>query len=548
MVAGERICHNESISCFMAGCADEEAGMKYNGLAAVLMCLALASFQGGKAPVGGAAASPVTAPVFNWVESWGGSGADSVHNVAVDAAGNIYAAGEFAGTVDFNPAGGGSPVTSNGSADCFLSKFNASGTLLWAKTWGGSGRDVPNGLGVDSQGNVYVAGPYQTTVDFNPAPGLTELHTSNAGTMNNIFLSKFNSTGDFQWVKAWGPPDGGAEAYSIAVDAQDHIYVEGDFSGGTTNFNPWDSLHPDNHVNHTGPLANFDSFLSKFDAIGNFIWAKTWGGEGYDDGPGVALDSLGNIYVAGMYASQTTINFDPAGLDPSGIQPAHNTGFMVDAFLLKLNSNGQFQWVRTWGGTDTEEAGMIPLVDGANNVYVGGRFECVNCDFNPSVSVEDLHSSHGSFDTFLSKFDGNGTLQWVRTWGGAEWDAPGSLAVDQNNHILVTGWFGSSVIFSPEGTTPVNSQGGKDVFVVQYSPNGDFDWVRTWGGSGDDMGFRGLVTQNGTQFYVAGSFSTTTDFDPSSRIDNRVSKGGTDAFLSKFLLLNNPLYIPLLYR
>ena len=489
------------------------------------------------------------APSFSWAKTWGGSGDDYAHTSVVDGAGNLYVAGEFSGTVDFDPGSGVRAFTSNGGIDVFLSKFDPNGTFLWARTWGGSGRDVPTSLGVDGLGHVYITGPFQTTVDFNPDPALTETHSSNAGSLNNIFLSQFDANGTFLWTRTWGPADGGAESYSLAVDATNRVYVQGDFSGTTTNFNPWDAQHPDVHTNHL-PFAGaaYDAFLSKFDASGTFMWAKTWGGEGYDDGTSVAVDSAGNLYVAGMYASKT-LNFDPAGGSAGLNHPAHDSGALVDVFLSKFDANGNFQWVRTWGGQGTEDAAETVFVDRANNVYVAGRFASASCDFNPAGPA-DLHSSNGNFDAFVSKFDPNGTFMWAKTWGGTGWDAAGSLAVDTANNLYVTGVFSGTADFDAgSGSDSHTAVGDQDSFLSVYTPDGSFQWAKTWGGSGTDRGFRVTIT-GANAVYVVGGFQQTADLDPGSGLDNHTSSGARDVFFSKFLSLSLPpaAYLPLVIR
>ncbi len=462
--------------------------------------------------------------------TWGGTGDDSGQATTVDGSGNIYVTGYFNGSVDLNPGSGVDSHTSNGGRDVFLSKFDANGNFLWAKTWGGSADERGEAVAIDSLGNVYVSGPFQSTVDFNPAGGAS--HTSNAGSANNIFLSKFASDGTFQWVRTWGPSDGGAESYSIAIDGSDHVYVVGDFSGTTCDFNPW-GTH-DIHTNHPptpgSPYGTlFDAYLSKFDSSGNFIWAKTWGGEGYDDGPGVAVDSLGNIYVGGMYASQT-INFDPTGGSGGLGHPAHDSGIVVDVFLSKFNSSGIFQWVRTWGGQGVDDVGQTVTVDRADNVYVGGRFGCINCDFNP-LGTADLHSSHGSLDAFISKYNANGNFQWARTWGGTDWDATGGLTTDSSNNVYVTGLFKNTVDFG--SGSGVSSNGLWDAFLSKFDSTGAFQWARTWGGAGNDGGNK-LATDGAGKIHATGFFTGTVDFAPNNGSDIHVSNGGEDAFISTF--------------
>lgn len=480
------------------------------------------------------ASSLAAAPAVTWVRTWGGWGEDAVHRVAVDRSGNVYVAGEFSGTVDFDPGAGVDNHDSNGSKDAFLAKYAADGTFQWARSWGGPGRDVAVGLAVDSAGNAYVVGPFQSTVDFDPDPVLTALRTSNGGTMNNMYLSKFTPGGSLAWVRTWGPSDGGGEAYSVAVDGADNVLVVGDFSGTSTNFNPWDPLHPDWHENHppaTGTIRLFDAFLSKFDPAGDLVWARTWGGEGYDDGPGVTADALGNVYVAGMYASQT-INFDPAG-GPAGLgHPAQESGIVVDVFVSKFDADGKFLWVRTWGGTGADDVAGNVALDGLGGVYVSGRYGSQECDFNPG-GIPDLHSAHGSSDAFLVKYDTAGTYQWGRSWGESGLDAAGAVACNGRGTVYVVGNTVGAATFDPGRTDALTPQGAEDAFVAAFDVHGNLRWTAVLGGSGDDFG-HALAVDGAGGLYAAGSFSGAGHLDPGKPGDVRNSEGAGDAFLVRF--------------
>ena len=500
-----------------------------------------------------------TGLTYAWAKTWGGTTAE-VNHIAIDGSGNLYLCGDFSGSVDFDPDPSKTAVHTSFDAqpDAFLSKFDASGKFLWAKTWGGKERDVAYGVGVDSLGYVYVVGPYLYTVDFNPDPDLTDSHTSNFQGANNIYLSKFAPDGTFQWVRTWGPASVpgkqsfGAEAYTVVISGN-ALYIVGDFSGDQTDFNPWGSH--DWHTNHpptSGPIF-FDAFLSKFDLNGNFLWARTWGGEGYDDGPGLAVDSQGSLYVAGMYASQT-INFDPAGGNAGKNHPASDSGGQVDVFLSKFDSSGNFQWVRTWGGKGTEEASGSVAVDGANNVYITSRFGCnPACNFNAGPTAQtapDLRLSNGDVDVSLSKYTSDGAYQWTRTWGGSGKDQPGGVNVDGWGNIYVPGWFEKTVDFNP-GSAIDNrtSNGGSDAFLSRFDSNGTLVWAGTWGGSGDDRIYN-LASDGWGNLYAGGSFASSVDFDPDSGADNHTAVGSPGAFVSKFasILFTSFLHLPVIVR
>ena len=503
--------------------------------------LGLLGFVSGNAAITQAHIQPSPAisslPPFDWVKAWGGTADDSGHSVVVDGAGNVYVAGEFGGSVDFNPAPAPSDFhVSNGGQDAFVSKFGPDGTLRWARTWGGTGRDVANGLAVDRTGHVYISGPFQNSVDFNPDPAGSETQSSNAGAANNIYLSKLDPEGNLEWVKTWGPADGGAESYGIALDSAGYLFVVGDFSGSNCDFNPWSAPH-DVHANHPGVF--FDAYLSKFGPDGTFQWAKTWGGEGYDDGPSLAIDSLDNVYVGGMYASKT-INFDPAGGLGGANHPAQDSGYVVDAFLSKFSNAGVFQWVKTWGGAGSDEIIQTLTVDRSNHVYAGGRFGCASCDFDPGVSV-DTHASHGNLDAFISKFDAGGAFQWARTWGGTGLDVSAGLVVDSLNNVYAAGLFNSSVDFGTGNAVPSN--GASDGFLSKFDRAGNFQSVKTWGGSGGD-GSYAIARSPAGSIYLAGEFQSTVDFNAGNPAEAHSASGGQDACLGEIQVTTQTMYAP----
>ena len=121
-----------------------------------------------------------------------GTGAAAVHGVTLDSAGGIYVVGQFQGQADFNPGTGTTLLTSNGGTDMFVAKFSSAGTFAWAVSFGGSGSDRSEGIAVDAAGNVYLAGYYSDTVDFDPDP-LASHRLTSAGA-NDIFLVKLKQS------------------------------------------------------------------------------------------------------------------------------------------------------------------------------------------------------------------------------------------------------------------------------------------------------------------------------------------------------------------
>jgi hypothetical protein len=287
---------------------------------------------------------------------------------------------------------------------------------------------------------------------------------------------------------------------------------------GVVDFDP--TAEVDNH-NSNGQL---DTFLSKFDSGGNFQWACTWGGTGSDYGNSVAVDGSGIAYISGHY--QDIVDFDPgAGVD------SHAANGGEDVSLSRIDSAGNFLWARTWGGM-AHDLGYSVAVDGSGNAYVAGGFEGT-VDFDPGANANN-HTSNGSIDHFLSKFDSGGNLIWACTWGGDGDDYPNSVAVDGSGNACVSGRFLATVDFDPgPGVDEHKCSGGYysfNVFLSKLDTNGNFLWARTWGASLGES----VAADNSGNIFVSGAFTDTIDFDPGLGIDNHTSNGSNDVFLSKF--------------
>jgi hypothetical protein len=469
--------------------------------------------------------------VGGWARTWGGTDFDWGHGVALDGSGNVYVTGSFMGTsVDFDP----DPLavdfhSSNGGSDIFLSKFDSSGTFLWARTWGGSesgdsSLDYGYGVAVDESGYVYVTGWFSgTSVDFNPDPVSDDPHSSNGAL--DIFLSRFDSSGTFLWARTWG---GISDDYGegVAVDGSGNVYVTGSFQDTSVDFDP-DPTSVDPHSSH----GYSDIFLSRFDSSGTFAWARTWGWSSSDVGYGVAVDGSGNLYVTGSF-SGTFVDFNP---DPLA-DDFHSSNGGDDIFLSEFDSSGTYVWARTWGGS-SDDYGEGVAVDGSGNVCVTGYFGDI-VDFNPDPTSDDPHSSNGGYDIFLSKFDFSGTFVWARTWGGSSDDSGSGVAADGSGNAYVIGAFqGASVDFNPDPASddPHSSNGADEIFLSKFDSPGTFLWARTWGGNDVDWGW-GVDVDGSGNVYVTGGFSdTSVDFDPDpSSVDPHSSNGDADIFLSKF--------------
>ena len=162
-----------------------------------------------------------------WAKAISGNNNEVGFDIAVDANGNVYTTGYFAGTVDFDPNAGVSNLTSGGFNDIFVSKLDTNGNLIWAKTMGNVNNDAGNGITIDASGNVYTVGSFSGTVDFNPNAGVSNLISAGA---NDIFVSKLDANGNLVWAKAMGGTSSDV-GNCISVDSNGNVYTTGQFSG-----------------------------------------------------------------------------------------------------------------------------------------------------------------------------------------------------------------------------------------------------------------------------------------------------------------------------
>ncbi len=237
----------------------------------------------------------------------GGSNDDLIESIDLDKNGNIYVSGEFNST-DFNF--GGKSLSTSGSNDAFTIKVAPYLTSsLWAKSIGGSGNDISEGLSVADNGEVYVSGYYSNSLSVN-----NQILTSNGN--RDILLVKYDSSGNEVWGKSWGGTSyDGAE--SIVVDAYNNVYLAGYFQ--TTNLSIGNFSMANQGLN--------DIFLMKLDSGGNELWALSEGGSLNDYAFDINADAFGNVYICGSFSSNS-IQWDNFTIQNSGSN---------DAYLAKIN-------------------------------------------------------------------------------------------------------------------------------------------------------------------------------------------------------------------
>lgn len=377
---------------------------------------------------------------------------------ATDASGNVYLAGASHGGLNGN--------TLTGTTDLFLTKYDAAGNSLYTKQMGVAGTDAAAySVATDTSGNVYVAGETYGGLDGNVMTGTRDL-----------FLVKYNATGNKVYTKQMGVIGDVAVAHSVATDKNGNVYVAGYTYGG---------------LDGNTLTGTADLFLVKYNSAGVKLYTKQIGVLGkWIIGRSVATDTSGNIYVSGN---------TNAGLDGNTL-----TGW-DDFFLIKYDVNGVRVYTKQMGVANNISYGYSVAVDANGNAYVTGR------------------AVPNGGTAFLAKYDANGTLSYNQPIGFGNTGGE-SVAVDTSNNVYVVG--GTDVGLDGNTLTGTN-----DFFITKLDSSGGWIYTKQMGVPSKGTYAASVATDASGNVYVAGSTT--------GGLDGNILIGTEDCFLVKFDSVGN---------
>lgn len=360
---------------------------------------------------------------IQWAVQYGDLDQEYGTGIATDNSGNVYIIGNSMNGVTI----GNTILAPNGTNEgiAFLIKLNSSGALQWAKKINSTMNGYANGIVIDKNNNIYIAG---------------SLNDYSGGTGNSFYISKFNTSGTQIWYKTFGLGFFNKEAFGINVDNNGNLIVCGRYMQsltlGTTTLSATSTL-------------DTDGFISKFDSNCNFLWAKqlTSPGQGQDILRSVAVDLQNNIYTIG--------NVDSTAIVDNINIPLLKGSHLV---LIKYDQNGNTIWAKASSEGQQYNQHRI-LFGNDNNLYFSGCF-------NGFLKLDNIKiTGIGSNDNYLGCMDTNGKIKWLNGFGGILSEGIGGIVVNSNNDIFVSGSFYGTV---PFGNTTLTSSGSEDIFLTKF--------------------------------------------------------------------------------
>lgn len=461
---------------------------------------------------------------FSQVQTFGGNNSDDADALASDKFGNLYLAGSFSGNVDFDPGTGTKIIQSSGSStgasSLYISKFNTSGAYVETFTFHGTGLRLET-IKIDSNLNLYMLGRFSGQFDADPSSTGQTLLTSNG--VDDIYIIKLNSQGQLVWAKSIGGT-AADEGSTLAISPDDnYIYFGGTFRN-TVDFDPSSS----STANLTSHSTGKSGFIAKWNSNGQHVWVRSYTQIGtnstfLEEVSHLSVDANQDIYVVGSF--DVELDFNVSGSTPRAIVPKGSS----DAFLHKLNSNGEHQWVRTFGGSGTDEGLGIRLSpDG--KLVIAYLFSTM-IDVRPDSAVDLRYAGGTSKDAVMSKIDKNGNFEWAQVMHFSGSADLGDLRIDSQGEIYVCGEFSGAVAVN--GINDIRRSTGasySDAFISRYTKDGVHVWTKTLGGDQYDSAENIHITAS-RGVVVSGDFYKTVDFDPGSGVTAKTSNGFNDVFL-----------------
>ena len=329
-----------------------------------------------------------------WQMGIGGSNTDQMSSIAIDAANNIWIAGRFQSSIDLDPGPASTILSANPSQglDGFIAKYNGTdGSLMQFFNISAGGVIDIRSIQINEEGDIFIAGQFAQTVDFDFGPGTNEVSSNlNSG---DGFVARYNSSMQLQWVNAIGSMTPAIDYFSdVKLSPDGSLYVTG-LLGGMADIDPG--------AGQTLLNAAIDAVLIRYSQLdGSLSWGFILGGNSVDVGTSLMItEEMDVVLVGSLNSSSMDVDPGPASFLLS------KSGSSASPFMAKYSSNAELLDAIILGGSSTTSASINKVMPGfGNSILVLGSFEG-SLDINPDLSSDEiLNSEGGSNDAFIVQY------------------------------------------------------------------------------------------------------------------------------------------------
>ena len=372
----------------------------------------------------------------------------------------------------------------------------------WALSFGGIDTDIAVDHVVDTDGNTYVLGEFNDTVDFDPGVGVVELI---ADRTKDVFIQKLDVEGNLVWAKHFGG-EANLRIQDMVLDKDENVIITGAFSG-----EPFD-IDPGTNEKIVASYGAWDCFILKLNSSGEFIWSRQIASPDWVWKNSLTVDTSGCIFVSGIFE------------DDLLVQTLTDTFHLVrkgneENFIFKYDAMGQLLNAVSFGaiqdGIDDRDLISAMTIDQDLNLWVTGTF-AGTADLDPGSEEYFIQTDGPASDVYVLKLTNELEFMSVRMVGGDDLDRAEDIVIDHNNDVYVTGNFRSTVNFDPESGSDLHTFTAgffENIFLLKLNSENEFVSAIAMGSDKGESGYS-IAIDNGNNVYLTGQFGQSVDFDP----------------------------------
>jgi hypothetical protein len=381
---------------------------------------------------------------FQWVYRIGGdeTSTETVYDIAIDAEGFIYVAGNFSNNCDFDPSDQVAQLY-GALTDGYLLKIAPDGTFVWVREISSSGADRAYGVVINNAGDILLCGFLSSQAYIGTPDNLL-------GDFDGGFVCSFTSDGTLNWTRVIEAPSTCTVA-KICIGPDDSVYGTGIFSSTF-------DLDPGIGVQEVTSLGDDDGFYFKLDAAGNFVYGDQFGSVAKDWAYAIAVNNDGEAFVTGVFEGDLTLG---SGGNALNIPYAGNR----DGLIFKLNNDGTPAWAKGLGDSSNQRGTSVKTDNQGNPVcsgYFSGTIDTSSEDGVQGVSASDS-------DHYIIQLDQEGNLQYACSVSGDGVQRAEGLFIGDNNTIYASGYSSGAIDLDPGAGEQLESTTSSSTYFVRFN-------------------------------------------------------------------------------